>query len=145
MVFDDVVELLRALPGVDVQIPGPGSDAPEIAQGDAFAFVGGGRMPFATVVTKDYPGDASSRLGAGRFRVNVDVGRARFAEIVGYPPVEHSEHDGEWDYAADDSVVPHPVYANAAWVSVTCPTEGVIAPLVTEAYARAAGRGARVR
>ncbi len=144
--------MVAALPGVVVQTPGPGSEAPEIAWGDSFFFYdpddrgGEARMvPFATVVTKDYPGvDESSRLDRpGAFRLNVNVGRQRFTELFGFTPSAIAEHAGEFDHAADDVVVPHPVYGQQAWVSVVRPgpaTQDPVRDLVAVAHARAARR-----
>src|SRR5690242_14195022 len=76
----EVIRLIRALPGVVVVTAGPDTAAPEVAWGDSFAFYDPDdageavrRFPFATVVTKDYPGfDTESRLGRpGVFRLNL--------------------------------------------------------------------------
>ena len=147
-----MVAIVAALPGVVVQTPGPGSEAPEIAWGDSFFFydpdaVGGeARMfPFATVVTKDYPGfDESSRLDRpGAFRLNLNVGRERFTELFGFAPSAFAEHHDGFDYAADDVLVPHPVYGQQAWVAVVNPgpaTQEAVRELVAVAHARAARR-----
>ena len=144
--------MVAALPGVVVQTPGPGSGAPEIAWGDSFFFhdpedAGGeARMfPFATVVTKDYPGfDEASRLDRPeRFRLNLNVGRERFTELFGFAPSTFGEHQDAFDYAADDVLVPHPVYGQQAWVSVVRPgpaTQETVRELAAAAHARAARR-----
>lgn len=89
--------------------PGPGDGTPEIAWGDVFFYYAPDGLlpngqPFATIVTKDYPGEPSSDLGAGVFRVNVDVGRRDQPECE--------------DPAVRDEVLPHPVYGNQGWVCV---------------------------
>jgi hypothetical protein len=48
-------------------------------------------QPYATIVTKDYPGDELSRLGNGRWRINVHVGRDRVAELTGDGSAEPGE------------------------------------------------------
>jgi hypothetical protein len=152
MTHDEVVAMVAALPGVVVQTPVPGSEAPEIAWGDSFFFydpddVGGeARMfPFATVVTKNYPGfDESSRLDRpGAFRLNINVGRERFTELFGFAPSVFAEHHDQFEYATEDVLVPHPVYGQQAWVAVVCPgpaTQDEVRELVAVAHARAAGR-----
>lgn len=73
-------------------------------------------QPFATIVTKDYPDDTASRLDEpGRWRLNVHVGRARLAELVGDEPR---------DPAAVDTFVRHPVHGDQGWVSVVVPGDG---------------------
>lgn len=146
---DEIIEYLRRLPGVTVQTVAPGdatadgTPLPEIAWGDTFAYYTPdgepGVMPFATIVTKDYPGDTLSRLDRdGAFRVNANVGREAFAELIGYPPAEHAVRAGEWDYAADGAVVPHPLYAKLGWVSVVNPgTVGVAAGPIDRARTHA--------
>lgn len=96
-------------------------------------------------MTKDYSGlDEASYLNRdGVFRLNVSVGRRRFQELFGYGPADHAGHEADWDYAALDIVLPHPVYARQAWVSILNPGQqaGDLArALITEARDRAAAR-----
>jgi hypothetical protein len=146
----DVVELVQRLPGVQVVRAGRDNGAPEIAWGDSFFFydpagVGGAaqRLPFATIVTKDYGDfdDASDLDRPGVFRVNVDVGRRGFEDLFGYPPASHDERPAEDDYAALDRLLPHPVYAGQGWACVLNPgpaTASQLESLLTDAHARAA-------
>ena len=95
------------------------------------------QMPFATIVTKDYPGwDEASQLARdGVYRLNVGVSRETFRAI--FPT------DTEHDYAALDVLMPHPVYAPQSWVSVLSPSESTferVKRLLAEAYERAARR-----
>lgn len=155
MTEDEVLELARALPGVTVTTAGPDDvGTPESAWGDSFVFYDpddrpADRLwPFATVVCSDYPGfDTVSRLDRpGVYRVNLAVGRRAFAELVGYPPAAHPEHDGEHDHAALDVLLPHPVYAAQGWVSVLCPADreaGRLPDLLALAHRRAAERHRR--
>ena len=105
--------------------------------GGSFFFVGEERMhPFATLVTKDDPYDAWSRLGApGRFRFNVGVSDATFQARFGAPPADPATSG--IDYAEADRLFPHPVYAKQRWASVVNPGERTwddVAALLAEAY-----------
>lgn len=145
----EILGMIGALTGVVVVTAGPGTGAPEVAWGDSFCFYdpddagGEARMsPFATLVVKDYPGfDTESRLDRpGVFRLNLPVGRERFTELFGFPPADVDEHRSEFDAAAADRLVPHPVYGGQGWVSVVQPgpaTEDLVREIVTQAYGRA--------
>ncbi|RZU50836.1 hypothetical protein EV385_2622 [Krasilnikovia cinnamomea] len=145
-----VTALITALPGVVVLRASAETGAPEVAWGDSFFYYdprgdspADRRMPFATLVTNDYPGfDTASHLHRpGVVRLNLDPGRALFTETVGYAPAEHPAHADRWDYTALDQLLPHPVYATAGWVSVLNPgprTRTRVAELVAAAHARAA-------
>lgn len=133
---DAVIALLQTLPDSTVETIAPGALAadgktpvPEIAWGDTFVYYtpdgAPGVMPYLTIVTKNYPDDEQSGLDRpGAFRLNANVGREAFAELVGYPPAEHSARAAEWDYAAAGTVIPHPLYAKLGWVSVVDPGAG---------------------
>ena len=102
-------------------------------------------MPFATIVTKDYSGfDESSRLDRPDvFRLNIGVSRDTFRAVVGYPPDEFEAHAAEYNFAALDQLMPHPVYATQSYVCVLNPspdTFEAVKPLLAEAYSRAAAR-----
>ena len=96
------------------------------------------QIPFATIVTKDY-GDfdnASNLNREGVFRLNVGVSRETFRRLFPEP-------DATYDYAALDTLNPHPVYASQSWVSVLNPSAATfetVKPLLAEAYERAAKR-----
>lgn len=136
-----IVETYEA---VDVQIAGPGDGSPEIAWGDTFFICdprddleGARRFPFATIVTKDY-GDFDNRSNLDRegvFRLNVGVSPETFDRLFG----EQQAHD----YAALDTLMPHPVYAEQHWLCVLNPTGATLKalkPLLDEAYAIARRR-----
>jgi hypothetical protein len=100
------------------------------------------QLPFATIVTKDYGDfDNSSQLDRpGVFRLNVGVGRDTFRARFGAPG------SGQYDPAALDQLMPHPVYASQSWVSVLNPSAETfeqVKPLLAEAYAIATARLAR--
>lgn len=152
MTEEDVVEFVTGLPGVDLLTAGAANGAPEMAWGDHFFYYDPARelpadrrLPFATVVGRDYPGfDTASKLDRdGVFRVNVAVGREVFRELFGHPPAAHGEHHTEYDYAALDRFVPHPLYATQGWASVLNPGQGTaerLRSLLVDAHARAAAR-----
>jgi hypothetical protein len=152
MTLEEIIACLKSLPGVVVETVAVDSDAPEIAWGDSFAYdeasagrPAGNRWPFATVVTKDYPGfDESSRLDRnGMFRVNVSVGRSRFTELIGYPPSEHKKRRPTVDPATTDVLIPHPQYGQQGWVAVVSPgvnTSAQLRELLCQAYERATAR-----
>jgi hypothetical protein len=81
-------------------------------------------MPFVTIVTKDYRGfDEESRLDRGLYRVNLDVGKARFEELFGFGPRELADRRSDFDFAAVDTLIPHPAYGANGWVSIVEPGE----------------------
>lgn len=145
----ELLQLMRALPGVVVVTAGPEIGAPEVAWGDSFAFYdpddageAARRFPFATVVIKDYPGfDTESRLDRpGVFRLNLPAGREQFTRLFGFPPAELGEHRSEFAFDALDRLVPHPVYGRQGWVSIVAPgaaTEREVRELLAHAHERA--------
>ena len=121
-------DLLGGLPDVVTDVAGPDTGAPEIAWGDTFfsvapAGAGPSRMPFATIVVKDYPGhDEAAHLDRpGSFALNIGVGRALFAALLGFGPAAYPEHADAFDAAARGVLLPHPVYARQGWVRVVDP------------------------
>ena len=154
MTEDEIIAFAAGLPGVTVETASAGSGAPEVAWGDSFVYYDppgaepeppDRRWPFATLVVHDYAGfDEASRLDReGVFRVNVNVGKRRFEELVGYPPSEHVARRDDHDYAELDRVLPHPEYGQQAWVCVVSPgdrTADLVRALLAEASDRAAAR-----
>ena len=105
------------------------------------------RMPFATIVTKDYGEyDNTSHLDRPDvFRLNIGVGRDTFRGLLGYAPDEFEAHSADYDFAALDQLMPHPLYATQSFGCVLNPsaeTFEAAKPLLAEAYARAAARHA---
>src|SRR5215471_5770091 len=127
--------------GVEVLRPDDGPGA-----GDSFFFTASQRdvdptrrQPFATIVTKDYREfDNLSQLDRpGVFRLNVGVSRETFQALFGYLPGKESAKSAEYDYAALDKVMPHPVYAPQSFVCVLNPsleTFETVKPLLAEAW-----------
>ena len=92
---------------------------------------------YATIVTTDEhdmsaPSNLTDRPGV--FRLNIGVGRSTFERLVGALT--------DPDYAAFDTILPHPVYAKQRWISILNPSEAtfsnVVLPLIDEAYDRLA-------
>jgi hypothetical protein len=134
MTHAQIVELVAGWDGVLALTPGPGDGTPEIAWGDTFFYyapdgvVPTAVQPFATIVTKDYPGDESSRLGReGVYRVNIHPSRGSFESlsVAGADPAEL------------DRIVRHPVYGDLGWLAAVAPAERSLATvreLLREAY-----------
>ncbi len=135
--------------GIDLVVGSQEGGAPEIAWGDSFFFYDPDRtlppdrrMPFATIVTKDY-GDfdrASNLDRPGVFRLNIGLSRERYISLFG-PAPRGAGADGVvetgHDFAALDQILPHPVYAPMYWVCVLSPSEATfqrVQPLLAEAY-----------
>ncbi|CAM3940798.1 DUF6194 family protein [Smaragdicoccus niigatensis] len=126
MQMDEVVAFLEAMPGILVLAPKAGDGSPELAWGDSFFYFSPSgevplrEQPFATIVTKTYPGEKASRLDRpGAFRVNVKASKDDFTRFTGHqprdtpPPAEHE----------DDTVVAHPTYGTVGWLAVVNPGE----------------------
>ena len=154
----DEAEIRRAVTemfeGVDVQLASAENGAPELAWGDSFFFYNppgeepDRRMPFATIVTKDYGDfDRFSDLDRpGVFRLNVGVGPETYRELFGPHPAQpeagQSVATGH-DFTALDTILPHPIYAPMSWISVLSPSAATferLRPYLTEAYERAVKR-----
>ncbi|WP_337026766.1 DUF6194 family protein [Microbacterium sp. LB16] len=141
--MQEIIDSVRGLDGALVLTPEKGSAFPELSWGDAyFSYAPDGRMPdrtqpYGTVITKDYPDDASSGLDApGRFRVNIHVGRDRAAELV----------TASGDPGAADVFHAHPLYGASGWVCVILPAERTstaVLDLLREAHEAARSRAER--
>ena len=96
---------------------------------------------FATIVTTDEHdmGNPSHLARPGVYRLNIGVGKATFERLVG------SMVDP--DYAALDTLLPHPTYAAQLWISILNPSratfDDVVVPLIAEAHDRLAAQRAR--
>ncbi|MFE5672221.1 DUF6194 family protein [Agromyces sp. NPDC056523] len=150
MSMQQIIEIVRGFEGVLILQPQPGDGTPDVAWGDAFFYYspGGGTpehtQPYATIVTKDYPDDAASDLGApDRWRVNIHVDRATFRESTGEDPRRlTSVHD----FAAADVINPHPVYGALGWICVVVPAERTmeqVVALLRQAHDAARSRATR--
>ena len=97
---------------------------------------------FATIVTTDEhdmgsPSNLSARPDV--YRLNLGVDRSTFQR--------HAGVEGEPDYAALDTVLPHPVYAAQHWISILNPSwatwSETVIPLIAVAHDRLAAQRAR--
>ncbi|MFR9766932.1 DUF6194 family protein [Nocardia sp. SC052] len=150
MTIDEIIGFVSTLDGVLTLSPGPGDGSPEISWGDTFFYyspdgvIPKATQPFATIVTKNYPADESSDLDRpDAFRVNIAAGKEAFTHWTGHTPRERSTPDNP---SATDTVIPHPVYASAAWLAVINPGPRTTAPtrtLLRTAYDLARSRHER--
>ena len=140
----EVRAYVEGLGGVLTLAPAAGDGTPEVAWGDLFFYYAPDGVlptgqPFATVVTKDYPGEPSSGLDRpGAFRVNVGASSSEYASAAGAA-------DGV-DPTTRDVVQPHPTYAAQGWLCVVDPGPRAwtsLLALLASAHGRAKARGDR--
>jgi Family of unknown function (DUF6194) len=151
----EIIEYVSGLPGVVTVTASEENAAPAAAWGDTFFFYDpdgstteNQRQPFATLVIHDYAGwDTESHLDRdGIFRVNIALGRSGFEQLLGHAPTKHAAHHDEFDYAATDVLLPHPIYAAQGWVSILNPAERTsmqLRELLDHAHSLAARRHMR--
>ena len=152
MTFDDIVTLVGSFDGTLAQRPREGDGTPELAWGDAFFYyspdgtVPTSTQPFATIVTKNYPGDELSRLDRpDAFRVNVVATKQEFEQLLGVAPRDAARAP---QADTDDTLAAHPQYGTAGWLSVVNPssrTGSQIEELLESAYGVAKSRYERRR
>ncbi|WP_346728073.1 DUF6194 family protein [Streptomyces sp. ISID311] len=148
--MDEIISFVADLDGVLAVRPGPDDGSPEISWGDTYFFyspdgvVPPATQPFATIVTKDYPGDESSRLDRpDTFRVNIAAGKESFHHWTGHAPREPASND---DPGAADAVRAHPVYGSLGWLAVVNPgrrTDTAVRELLRTAHRLACARAER--
>lgn len=148
MTSEEIISFVDALDDVLTLRPAPGDGTPEISWGDTFFYYAPdgvtptAAQPFATVVTKNYPGDEASRLDRPDiFRVNIAAGKEAFIRWTGHAPREPAST--EVDPSATDTVIAHPVYGGVGWLAVVNPGERTEA--TTRELLRAAHHLARLR
>ncbi|RMI34885.1 DUF6194 family protein [Nocardia stercoris] len=145
MSMDRILAEIRSFDGVAELAPTPGSEFPELAWGDHFFYYApDGRIPpreqpYATIVTKNSPGDTESDLDhPDRWRLNIHVGTTAFSESTGENPRAEA---APRDYTAIGVVLPHPVYRRQGWVSIVNPDAGPpVFGLLRQAHADAKRR-----
>jgi hypothetical protein len=150
MSMDQLLETIRAFDGVLELAPREGSAFPAISWGDYFFYYApNGQVPqrgqpYATIVTKNYPGDALCDLDhPDRWRLNIHVGTDAFVELTGENPRAEA---ARWDFTATDVVFPHPLYRAQGWVSIINPGPGTLvlaARLLQQAHEDARRRAER--
>ncbi|MFI6452556.1 DUF6194 family protein [Streptosporangium amethystogenes] len=148
MTIEEIISFIDGLDGVLTLRPAPGDGSPEISWGDTFFYYAPDGVtptttqPFATVVTKNYPGDEASRLDRpDTFRVNISAGKEAFTRWTGHAPRESATI--EVDPSAADTVIAHPVYGTAGWLAVVNPgsrTEAATRELLCTAHHLARSR-----
>jgi hypothetical protein len=148
MTKDEIINFVDSLDGVLTLKPAPGDGSPEISWGDMFFYyspdgvVPTRTQPFATVVTKNYPGDEASLLDRpDTFRVNISAGKEAFIRWTGHAPREPAITDV--DPSTVDALIAHPVYGTVGWLAVVNPgprTEAATYELLRAAYGLARSR-----
>lgn len=103
------------------------------------------QFPIVTIVTGDHYYDSVSKLNRpGAYRLNIGLTRATYAAWFGAAPTQRDADgvlDTGFDYAAVDTVMPHPIYASQHWVCVVNPGEATletVRTLLAEAHGFAA-------
>jgi hypothetical protein len=106
------------------------------------------QLPFATIVTGDHYDSVSNLTWPGAYRLNIGLTKSTYAARFGAAPTRRNA-DGVletgFDYAAVDTVMPHPIYASQHWVSVVNPgasTLETVRTFLAEAHGFAARKHA---
>ena len=125
MTIEEIIDFVEGLDGALAIRPGPDDGSPEISWGDTFFFYSPegvmpkATQPFATIVTKNQPGDERSRLDRpDTFRVNMAAGKESFINWTGHAPREPAIDD---DPSVTDVVIAHPLYGSVGWLAVVNP------------------------
>ena len=108
------------------------------------------QIPFATIVTGDHYDSVSKLDRSGAYRLNIGLTKATYAARFGAAPTHATRRVLEtgFDYAAVDTVMPHPTYGSQNWVCVLNPggaTLDTVRTLLVEAHAFAARKHASHR
>ncbi|MGW0789566.1 DUF6194 family protein [Streptomyces sp. NPDC002911] len=150
MTMDEIIAFVEDLDGVLALRPAPDDGSPEISWGDTFFYYApDGVMPtttqpFATIVTKNYPGDERSCLDRpDTFRVNIAAGKEAFREWTGHGPREAAL---DVDPGVPDAVMAHPVHGSVGWLAVVNPgrrTDEAVRRLLHESHHLARARHER--
>ncbi|WP_411141421.1 DUF6194 family protein [Streptomyces sp. x-80] len=150
MTIEEIIDFVADLEGALAIRPGPGDGSPEISWGDTFFFYAPegvmpkATQPFATIVTKNQPGDERSRLDRpDTFRVNMAAGKESFIDWTGHAPREPAIDD---DPSVTDAVIAHPVYGSVGWLAVVNPgrrTDAAVRELLRSAHHLARSRHER--
>jgi hypothetical protein len=109
--FDGIVALANE--GDTFLIYDPAGDLPPERQ-----------QPFATIVTGDHYDSVSALDRPGAYRLNLGLTKTTYTALFGAAPTVRDEHGvlrTGVDYAAVDTLTPHPIYASQHWVSIVNP------------------------
>ena len=138
-----VIAWISALPGIEVVED----------KGDHYFFAdptqpADNRLPFATVMTADRNDQFSHLDRPGVYRLNIGVHPATCRARFGPAPFPQDPAESGHDFAALDTVMPHPIYGTMFWLCVLNPSAATFAsvqPLIEEARAVALERAQRAR
>jgi hypothetical protein len=103
------------------------------------------QQPFATIVTGNSYDTVSDLGRPGAYRLNIGLTKATYTALFGAAPADRDDNGvlrTGFDYAATDTLMPHPVYGSQYWVSVVNPGEATL-DTVRELLAEAHGFAAR--
>jgi uncharacterized protein DUF6194 len=92
------------------------------------------QFPFATIVTGDHYDSVSELNTPGAYRINIGLTKATYVASFGAAPTQRDAGgvlDTGFDYAAVDTVMPHPIYASQHWVCVVNPGEATLETVQT--------------
>lgn len=82
---------------------------------------------FATVKEKNGENDQASQLDRTNvWRLNIGINKKTFEEMFGPAPARPPKGgiiEGEWNFAALDTITPHPVYGWMNWIAICCPSD----------------------
>ena len=128
MTQDEIRERFGSNSSVFIQIANSGDGSPEIAWGDTFFYVRDNsgepkKMPFTTIVTKDYTGfDSESNLNrGGLYRLNIEIGKEKFEDLFGFKTNEFEDNRSRFNFSSLNQLFPHPLYGSNGWVSIINP------------------------
>lgn len=108
-------------------------------------------FPFATLVTGDRYDQVSQLDRPGVYRLNIGVSRDTYRSLFGPPPARLGPEgivETGHDFAGLDQLLPHPVYAPQAWISVLNPGDGTLEQVkafLIEAHELAVKRHAKLQ
>ena len=109
-------------------------------------FEGVQRIPFATLITRNDYDTVSDLDRPGIFRLNIGVGKETYLRLLGTPPARPGASgiiEGNYDFTALDTILPHPIYGFMNWICVLNPSRAtfeMLKPMLSEAHALAAKR-----
>lgn len=147
MTDQELIQFIAHMDGVLTLRPQPGDDTPKVAWGDSFFYyapdgVVPRTQPFATIVTKNYPDDTTSRLDRpDTFRLNIWAGAEEYRRLIETEPKDAITP--QVDASAVDVILPHPLYARMGWLAVVNPggnSANAVEELLRSAYEQARRR-----